>query len=104
MDTYFVDNFYHLSGCPKMEDALMNYARNKWLYRMVLEEELDEVVEDIEVEQARILKENPKLRHTEVNIGKSYVSHYRSLFVGQQSLSMIEVLPMVKKNKFPKEQ
>ena len=95
---------YTVAGRPKGETALMNYARNKWLYRMVLEEELDEVVEDIEVEQARILKENPKLKRTEVSIGQSYATHYRSLFVGQQSLSMIEVLPMVKKNKFPKEQ
>lgn len=95
---------YTIAGRPKGETALMNYARNKWLYRMVLEEELDEVVEDIEVEQARILKENPKLKYTEVRIGQSYASHFRSLFVGQQNLSMIEVLPMVKKNKFTKKQ
>ena len=95
---------YTVAGRPKGETALMNYARNKWLYQMVLDEELDEVIEDIEVEQARILKENPKLKRTEVRIGESYVSHYRPLFIGQQNLSMIEVLPMVKKNKFPKEQ
>ena len=95
---------YTIAGRPKGETALMNYARNKWLYRMVLEEELDEVVEDIEVEQARILKENPKLKRTEVRIGEPFISHYRILSVGQQNLSMIEVLPMVKKNKFPKEQ
>ena len=94
---------YTVAGRPKGETALMNYARNKWLYRMVLEEELDEVIEDIEVEQARILKENPKLKHTEVSLSK-LISHHQVLFVGQQNLSMIEVLPMVKKNKFPKEQ
>lgn len=94
---------YTAAGRPKGETALMNYARNKWLYQMVLDEELDEVVEDIEVEQARILKENPRLRRTEVSISK-LLNHYRSLFVGQQSLSMIEVLPMVKKNKFTKKQ
>ena len=95
---------YTVAGRPKGEDALMNYARKKWLYQMVMEEELDEVIEDIEVEQARILKENPRLKHTEVHIGGPHVSHYQTLFVGQQNLSMIEVLPMVKKNKFPKEQ
>ena len=94
---------YTVAGRPKGEDALMNYARNKWLYRMVMEEELDEVIEDIEVEQARILKENPKLKHTEVSLSK-LISHHQVLFIGQQNLSMIEVLPMVKKNKFPKEQ
>lgn len=94
---------YTIAGRPKGETALMNYARNKWLYQMVLDEELDEVVEDIEVEQARILKENPKLKRTEVSLSK-LISHHQVLFVGQQNLSMIEVLPMVKKNKFPKEQ
>lgn len=94
---------YTVAGRPKGEDALMNYARNKWLYRMDLEEELDEVVEDIEVEQARILKENPKLKRTEVSLSK-LTSHHQVLFVGQQHLSMTEVLHMVKKNKFPKEQ
>jgi hypothetical protein len=94
---------YTVAGRPKGETALMNYARNKWLYQMVLEEELDEVVEDIEVEQARILKENPRLRRTEVSISK-LLNHHQALFIGQQNLSMIEVLPMVKKNKFPKEQ
>ena len=95
---------YTAAGRPKGETALMNYARNKWLYQMVLDEELDEVIEDIEVEQARILKENPRLKHTEVHIGGPHISHHRILFIGQQNLSMIEVLPMVKKNKFTKEQ
>lgn len=103
MEIWHFTSAYTVAGRPKGETALMNYARNKWLYRMVLEEELDEVVEDIEVEQARILKENPKLKRTEVSLSK-LTSHYQVLFVGQQNLSMIEVLPMVKKNKFPKKQ
>lgn len=95
---------YTVAGGPKGENALMTYARKKWMYQLILEEEFDDVIEDIEVEQARVLKENPRLRRTEIKFGKRFPGHLLVLHIGRQSLSLIEALPMVKKNKFPKEQ
>lgn len=92
MDTYFVDNFYHLSGCPKMEDALMVKACKRLLHHLVHECDLNVVVREVETWQEKLLKENPRWRPCEISLSKnSLVPGLLSLNINNSSLSLTRV-------------
>ena len=92
MDTYFVDNFYHLSGCPKMEDALMTEARKQFMYHLVYEESFNAMVREIKHWQERLLKENPRWRPCEISMKKnSLVPGHVSLYINNSSLTLIRI-------------
>lgn len=92
MDTYFVDHFYHLSGCPKMEDALMTKARKHFMYHLVHECDLGVLVREVETWQERLLKENPRWRPCEISVKKnSLVPGHVSLYINNSSLTLIRV-------------
>jgi len=92
MDTYFVDHFYHLSGCPKMEDALMTEARKHFMYHLVYEESFNAMVREVQTWQERLLKENPRWRPCEISVKKnSLVPEHVSLYINNSSLTLIRV-------------
>lgn len=92
METYFVDNHYTLSGCPKMEAALMKKACKRLLHHLVHECDLNVVVREVQRWQDLLLKENPRWRPCEVSLSKnSLVPGRLSLNINFSSLTLIRV-------------
>ena len=87
---WFVSDYYVAAGRPKMEDALMEFARKKWLYSIVPECQLEQMVEILNREQARLKAENRRWGEVKVRLavydgpwGKD--DHVR-LYIGAQNL------------------
>ena len=88
---WFVSDYYAAAGRPKMEDALMDFARKRWLYSIVPECQMEQMVEVLNREQARLKAENRRWGNVDVrlgvwdrgNFGKD--DHVR-LYVGSQNL------------------
>lgn len=92
METYFVDNHYTLSGCPKMEAALMVKACKRLLHHLVHECDLNVVVREVQHWQDLLLKENPRWRPCEISMKKnSLVLGHVSLYINNSSLTLIRV-------------
>ena len=93
MDKYqrwFVYDYYIASGRPKMEDALMEIARKKWLYRSIYESDLKNMGKVMNQYQERLYNENKRLK--KVNIG---ITDTRDklcwLKIGEQSLRIRKI-------------
>ena len=92
METYFVDSSYHVSGCPKMEDALMSEAHKRLMHHLVHERDLNVLVREVQHWQDVLLKENPRWRPCEISMKKnSLVPGHVSLYINNSSLTLIRV-------------
>lgn len=66
---WFVVGYYNPSCSTKMEDQLMNWARDKWLYCSVYESSLEDMVKALKVKQGRFLEQNRRLKPVAITLG-----------------------------------
>ncbi len=95
---WFVEKTYEVNGRPKAEDAVMKYAREKYLHALVSEEALEHIQEDLEKYCMKVREENKRLapvtiRRTRKEIMLSYGS--ATISIGGQSLSLLRVKKVI---------
>ena len=90
---WFVFDAYIVAGRPKAEDAVMNYARDRYLYCLISEDLLEDVQMDLERKCMQIREENKRLAPVTVRLTDKRYSRdgYRELHVGAQSLRLRRV-------------
>ena len=87
METYFFHNFYSLSGCPKMEAALMEYTMKRILHHIVAEHDLGPLVDEVKARQEALRQQNRSWKPCEVKIWKNpFVAGDIRLRIGGSSL------------------
>lgn len=91
---WFIYDYYIFSGRPKAEDIVMLYAREKYLYALVADYMLEDIVMDLGRHCLDILEKNKRLSSVKI-----YVTTKQSrdrdglaiLHVGQQFLRIRRV-------------
>ena len=88
---WFFDGTYDVAGRPKMEQALMHYARATYYECLVYESFLPEIVKDIQEHQERLYKQNKRLKKVEIRLSKNDGSSTRWLYIGAQHFNIRKV-------------
>ena len=96
---WFVYDYHCAAGRPKAEDAVFNYAREKYLFRLIAEELLEtEVLQDLLEYRDKVLSENKRLAPVQVTLGHGVrlgtmdkQDGHTWLHIGQQSLHLRRV-------------
>ena len=88
---WFVSDYYAAAGRPKMEDALMEFARKSWLYSIVPECQMEQMVVVLNREQARLKAENKRWGDVNVRLGiwdrgPFGKDDHARLYIGSQNL------------------
>ena len=68
---WFVYGYYTYAGAPKLEDALMTWARLQYLHCLIAESQLDYVVKKIEEKQEELWEQNKRLKKVEIRLSKN---------------------------------
>ena len=92
-ELWFIYDYYVVSGRPKAEDAVMNYAREKYLYGLAREYMLEEIQRDLEIYCMKILEENKRLAPVDIHISEKRLRKdgHAWLYVGAQHLCLRRV-------------
>lgn len=92
---WFISDYYVAAGRPKMEEALMQFALDTFLYGLYYEFDLDGLVVLLNKKQAELRAENGRLKEVSVRLGMKEEaqrgSHLRRLYVGEQWLLIRKV-------------
>ena len=88
---WFFDSAYVISGRPKMEDLLMQYARRHYYECLVYESFLPKIVKELKEYQETILEQNKRLKKAEIYLSKDDGSSTRWLNIGEQNLVLRKV-------------
>ena len=93
MNHYFVYDFYTASGRPKAEDAVMQYARDKYMYCLLADYMLEDVQMDLERYCMKIREENRRLSGVNINVSEERYEFqgHRTIHIGVQSLRLRKV-------------
>jgi len=75
MTRYFVTNYYHPAGRPRMEDALMSRAITAYLHCIVVN--LDEMVSFMKKAQDVIWEQNKRIKKVDIYY---YHGHEQTVF------------------------
>ena len=67
---WFVVDYYNPACSTKMEDQLMNWARNKWLNCSVYKSSLEDMVKALKAKQGHFLEQNKRLKPVTITIGR----------------------------------
>lgn len=91
-DRWFVYNVYNPAGRPKMEDALLKWAAEKWLYCSVYERDLKDLVKALKNKQDQLWEENKRLRKVDIKIiqNRAFPEVY-TLYIGYQNLQLRKI-------------
>lgn len=92
-ELWFIYDYYVASGRPKAEDAVMNYAREKYLYGLAPEYMLEEIQKDLEIYCMKILAENKRLAPVSIHVEEKRLRKdgHAWLYVGAQHLCLRRV-------------
>lgn len=90
---WFVYDYYTYSGAPKLEDALMTWARLEYLHCLISNSHLDYVVKEIQEKQDELWNENKRLKKVEIRFSKndSWDPGHKWLYIGSQHLLLRKV-------------
>lgn len=89
---WFVYDYYTYAGAPKLEDALMTWARLQYLHCLIAEPQLDYVVKKIEEKQEELWEQNKRLKKVDIHYSKSdWDSGHKWLYIGSQHLLLRKV-------------
>ena len=98
---WYVESAYEAAGRPKMEHALMAYARKYFLYCTVYERDLNDIVSNLKAAQDRFYESNKRLKKCDIVLtepfsflhdGSMYGSRStRNIRIGAQSLFLRKV-------------
>lgn len=97
---WFFYDLHTTAGRPKMEDALMDYAKEAYLHGLVVEDDFAQILFDLEDRQREILESNKRLRRVEVRlIYNPYYSDAADLRIGEQYLRLRKVRKVIRLSK-----
>ncbi|MCR5244414.1 MAG: hypothetical protein K6C37_06720 [Bacteroidales bacterium] len=82
-----IDSYFNASA-TKMEKALMEYAKKKYMYALLDKDELPLVVEDLNAKQDELLAANKRLKKVNVGFWDSDYSNGITLHIGGMNLSL----------------
>lgn len=86
---WFVYDYHCAAGRPKMEDAVFQFAREKFLYKEVCEQDLQSLVTICNRKQQELYAQNRRLKEVEIVLTKDWNSQgHRWLTIGGQSLHL----------------
>lgn len=88
---WFIANAYVVAGRPRMESALMDFAKQKYLYYLVYDSDLGSLVEQILKQQTQLRAENPRWQSVDVHItdfARRYNDNLIWLHIGAQHLTL----------------
>ena len=92
---WFVVDYYNPGCSTKMEDQLMQWARDKWLNCSVYETSLEDMVKALKVKQGRFLEQNRRLKPVAISLGHftqySPIDVVRQLYIGNSHLSLRKI-------------
>lgn len=89
---WFVDNYHTIAGRPKMEDALVDYAREHYLYRIVWQGDLQKLVTELNEQQLNLHAQNKRLQIVDVTLSaNSMYNDLQYLGIGQQHFTLRRV-------------
>ena len=90
---WFVNSHYSVAGRPKMEDELMNFAREKWMDCLVYETDIPRMVVVLKEKQEKIYAENKRLKKVEISTSKYTTDGdcWLYLYIGAQHLCLRRV-------------
>ena len=92
---WFVVDYYNPGCSTKMEDQLMNWARDKCLNCSVYETSLEDMVKALKVKQGRFLEQNKRLKPVAITLGRftqySPIDVVRQLYIGNSYLSLRKI-------------
>lgn len=88
---WFFDSAYCVSGRPKMEDDLMDYAKKSYLDCLVQGTFLPNIVENLQALQDIYYERNKRLKKVYIGMSKDDGSNMRWLYIGAQHLTLRKV-------------
>lgn len=65
---WFIYDYYVASGRPKAEDAVMQYAKDTYLYNLVSEAALEDIQMELEIKCMKIREQNKRLAPVKIFI------------------------------------
>lgn len=92
---WFIDNAYVVAGRPKMEAALMDFARGKFMHHLVWDSDLDNLVGQILQQQTQLRSENKRWQSVDVHLSdrsRSVNNNLIWLHIGEQYLILQRVM------------
>lgn len=90
---WFVYDSYTPAGRPKLEDALMTWAKVNYEYCLIADELLPYVVEQIKKKQDELWEQNKRLKKVEIRLSQNNSFHpgNKWLYIGDQHLALRKV-------------
>ena len=90
---WFVYDRTLFSGRPKAEAAVMAYAAEKYLYCVIEEDKLVDVIDDLKAFHDKVLKENKRLAPVDISKTdkRNIFDGNMSIYIGQQGLRLRKV-------------
>lgn len=87
---WFVYDSYTPAGRPKLEDALMTWAKVNYEYCLISEELLSYVIEQIKKKQDELWEQNKRLKKVEIRLSQIHPGN-KWLYIGDQHLALRKV-------------
>ena len=90
---WFVYDSYTPAGRPKLEDALMTWAKLQYLHTIIAEDQLKSVVDRILDKQDELWNENKRRKKVDVSLSRRdhFENTVRWLYIGAQHLALRKV-------------
>lgn len=91
---WFVSEDYSPSGRPKLETELTEFAKQKFLYRIVDDDNLDQLELILADKQERIYEANRRLKKVRLVLGPARTfsgKTFRFLYIGDSYLTLTKV-------------
>jgi hypothetical protein len=91
---WFVYDYYVASGRPKAEDAVMKYAKEKYLYNLVSEAALEDIQMDLEAHCMKVREQNKRLAPVDIHITnkRQRLDGHAWIYIGAQHLCIRRVV------------
>lgn len=90
---WFVFGTYQYSGAPKLETDLYNFARERYLYTLVYETDIDEMLRDITAKAELLHRAHKNCKPVDVRRSKDHGYQDNSiwLYMGAHALQLRKV-------------
>lgn len=91
---WFVSEDYSPSGRPKLETELVEYAKERFLYRIVDDENLDQLELILADKQERIFAANRRLKKVRIQLSRAQTYSGKTfcwLYIGDSHLTLTKV-------------
>ena len=88
---WFVYDYHRAAGRPKLEDAVMEYAMERFLYCLVYEKDLPDLVSHLKSKQDKLFETNRRTRKVDIHLSRWRDEPHASIIIGEQSIRLRKV-------------